>query len=104
MAKSLYTIQMDFKNANDCAAKLEEASRCLRSAANNKFQSEMNTISQAWTGENANIYVKKCDLLRNQMLSTSSQLMTCANTIRTVAKNTYSAELKARQIALKKGK
>lgn len=40
MAKSLYTIQMDFKKANECAAKLEEAAKKLKQCAQENFQNE----------------------------------------------------------------
>lgn len=104
MAKSLNTIRMDFRNANNCANQLEEAGQQLRNMANNKFQSEINMISQSWNGKCANVYINKCDMLRNQMFDTSRQLINTANTIRMIAKTTYTAELNSIQIATKNRK
>lgn len=102
MAKSLYSIQMDFKKANDCAAKLEEASRKLKKTAKECFQNETRKLEACWRGENSVLYINKCYSLTRQMERTASQLMETANTVRIIAKNTYNADIKARNIALMK--
>ena len=102
MAKSLYTIQMDFKKANDCAAKLEEAARQLKKVAYERFQNEVRRVGSCWQGDSANLYINKCNTLTQQMGRTANQLSETAKAIRTIAKNTYNADIKARTIALKK--
>lgn len=100
MAKSLYSIQMDFKKANDCAAKLDEIARELKNLENSEFQIEINNIAANWKGGNANDYVEKCNQLKSKLLKTSNQIYRTADTIRKVAKNTYDAEKRAYEIAL----
>ncbi len=100
MAKSLYTIQMDLKKANDAAAKLEKVARELRKLESGKFQTEINGIVADWKGQNANDYVAKCRQLKNKLIIISDQLYKTADLIRTAAKNTYNAERKAYNIAL----
>lgn len=104
MAKTLYTIQMDFKKANDCAAKLEEAARKLKQCAQENFQDEIRKLESSWKGENAALYISKCDSITHKMESTAKKMVQTANTVRTVARNTYNADMRARNIALTKGK
>lgn len=100
MAKSLYTIQMDFKKANDCATKLEEAANQIKKMANNSFQTDISIIANDWKSDNAEAYVKKCNTVKNRMTNISDKLMKNADTIRKIAERTYRADLSARQVAL----
>ena len=104
MAKSLYTIQMNFKKANECAAKLEEAAKKLKQCAQENFQNETKKLELYWKGENSTLYIGKCADIRHNMENTAKKLMQTANTVRTVARNTYDADIRARNIALTKGK
>lgn len=100
MAKSLYTIQMDFKKANESAAELEKTAKALKNLGNSEFQTEIDKIASEWKGENSNNYIAKCNELRNKLLKTSDDIYKTADMIRSVAKNTYNAEKKAYEIAL----
>lgn len=73
MAKSLYTIQMDFKKANECAAKLEEAAKKLKQCAQENFQNETKKLELYWKGENSTLYIGKCADIRHNMENTAKK-------------------------------
>ena len=56
-------------------------------------------VKNAWQGDNAQKYVQKARQMKPKMIKASDDLKEVASTIRTVAKNTYDAEMKAYEIA-----
>ena len=102
MAKSLYQIQMDYNNAVRQANSLIEIANDLRRTANSGLQDCVSQISGSWTGTNAKAYVGKCDALKEKILQSASKLQRTAEVIKQIAKSTYDAEMRAREIMLRR--
>lgn len=98
MAKSLYQIQMDYTNAVRQADSLLEIADELKRTANSGLQDCISQISGNWTGTNATVYIDKCNSLQSKILQSSNKLQRTAEVIKKVAKNTYNAEMQARDI------
>ena len=97
--KERYTIELDYQNALNRAAELEGLASQLRSIANDEFAQALENVKNAWQGDNAQKYVQKARKMKPKMIKASDDLKEVASTIRTVAKNTYDAEMKAYEIA-----
>lgn len=99
MAKSMYEIEMDFTNAKNQAANLENVAKKIENMINNDFEPCMRGISANWKGDNAEAYVKKGNKLKGDIAKSAKNLRSAASTIRTIAKNIYDAEKAAYELA-----
>ena len=102
MAKSYNEIVMDFRKANEAADRLQKLSSELRSIADEKYNGTLRSISNNWKGENAENYVRKGEKVQKKIFNSSNDLKRAAETIRTIARNTYEAEMRAWRIAQEK--
>ncbi|MCD8103785.1 MAG: WXG100 family type VII secretion target [Lachnospiraceae bacterium] len=99
MAKSALEIRLDYNKAKQQADSLSEIASEIRSTANNDLQDCISQISASWTGTNSTAYQAKCSTLKSNLLTTADKLEKTATTIRTIAKNTYNAEMAALEVA-----
>lgn len=97
--KTLYSIQMDYQRAMNQAAELDRLAAQLRTQADSNFPQVLGSIRNAWKGDNANEYVRKAGQLPAKIKGSARDLTNIASTIRTVAKNTYDAEMRAYELA-----
>ncbi len=97
-----YQIQLHYQNALRQAARLETLADNLNTAARDGIGSAMDEIRAAWTGENADAYLKKGEQLEEKTKKTAKALKSAASAIRTIAVNTYKAEMNALEIANKR--
>ncbi|MGN0290471.1 MAG: WXG100 family type VII secretion target [Lachnospiraceae bacterium] len=102
MAKTLYTIKMDFNKAKNQADQLENIAKNIQSLANNKLEDCLNGVKANWKGDNANSYVKKGVKVENNLKSVADSLMKVSSTMRQMADNTYKAEKEALELAKKR--
>lgn len=102
MAKTLYSIQMDFQKANNQAGRLEKIARDMHRIADNEIPSCMRTVSSGWKGDHAREYVNKGQRAEEHLRSIADSLNLTANTIRIIAQNTYNAEKAALDLAKKR--
>lgn len=96
---SEFQIQMDFSRAKQKAQDLDNIANDLSRISGNDLQNTLEGLSREWKGENANKYLKKGYTLKENMDKTVRNLRSVASTIRTIAKNTYNAEMEALRIA-----
>lgn len=92
-------IEMNFRQAKQQAARLEELGIELENLAKRDFQETMQNLSGVWKGESAEAYMRKGDRLEEKLLNSSARLKRIASTIRAAAQRTYDAEMRAREIA-----
>lgn len=97
--KDIATITINFTKARQQAAELESIAGKLENMAAQKLENSMFALRTGWTGENAEACLKKQEILKNKVSTTASQLRKAAETIRTVATNTFNAEMAAVAIA-----
>lgn len=93
------SIRFDFAKAKQEAARLESTADELKRLANNSMDSTLNTLSSSWKGESANLYMKKGESVKRDLLTTANDLYAVANSIRKTAQRIYNAEMEAKRLA-----
>jgi len=96
---SKYQIEMDFSRANQKAQELDEIAADLSKLSNTDLENTLQGLNNEWKGENATKYIQKGTLLKGKISNTAANLKSVASTIRTIARNTYNAEMEALRIA-----
>lgn len=99
MAKTLDTIEMDFRNAARQADELEQVAQNLYMIADDDVQACLSAVAANWKGENAAAFCKKGALVGNQIKNSAADLKNAAETMRELARNLYHAEKKNYEIA-----
>ena len=99
MAKSRYAIEMDYKQALEKADELDDIAEDMANLANNSFQETLETLNENWKGDNATKYVNKGVLLQENICSTTGDLQSVAETVRSIAERIYRAEIRAWEVA-----
>lgn len=102
MAKTLYSIRMDFNAANSQANQLDEIAKSLDNLVNTDLTNCLNSVGSNWKGDSANMYIKKGQTVGTNIKNVATNLRTAASTIRTIAGNTYNAEKRAIEAAQKR--
>lgn len=95
MAKTAYSIWMDFRNADKQADALEEIARTVRQTAAGDLTDCLEEMAVAWVSDNSTAYRKKCAAVADQLEEIARNLEKSAETVRTIAANTYDAEMAA---------
>ena len=90
---------MDFANASRQADELDQIAQSLNSLAKNDFDSCLRGVASDWKGENAAAFCRKGEKLGGYIQQSVKDLKKTAATIRTIAQNTYQAEMKNLEIA-----
>ena len=103
MANSLNEIRMNFRVANAMAERLEALAKEMNNLANERFYGTLRSINSNWKGENAEAYMRRGETVKGKMQSTANDLRAAASTVRTIARNTYEAEMRAYNIAITRG-
>lgn len=96
---SINEIRMNFRMANAMADRLDALAGKMSSLAEERYYGTLRQISSNWKGENAEAYLRKGEKVKGKMSRTAADLCAAAETVRTIAKNTYDAEMRAYQIA-----
>lgn len=96
---SRYQIQMNFSQAERKAAELDDIAGDLTRLSGTDLQNTLNSLGNNWKGENAGLYIGKGFQLIENMEKTAASLRQTAETIRSVARNIYNAEMEALRIA-----
>ena len=99
MAKTMYSIEMDFQNARRQADDLEQIAQNLNMLADEHFQSCIAGIAANWKGENAAAFCKKGNIVGHNIKNAAADLKNAASVIRQIAENTYQAEKAGYEIA-----
>ena len=98
MAKTAYSIYLDYQKAMKQADQLEGAAKIIRNERKN-VQASQKSISAAWQGDNATKFIKKVNVVEEDLDSIAKNVQNAANVIRQIAKETYEAEQKALDLA-----
>lgn len=96
--KTELSIYLDYRNAMARARDLDEAAGVLRQQAENLEECCIE-IASAWSGEDAEKYLRKTRMLAEQLGRAAVNTGNAANTVRGIAERTYEAERTALQIA-----
>lgn len=99
MAKTMYAIQMDFANALRQADQLEKIAGNVEKLIDSQFQSCLDGVSAGWKGESAKLFLKKGNVVGENVKKLARNLRNTAQAVRQIAKTTYEAERSAYEIA-----
>lgn len=95
MARSYYSIQMDFRKAKSQANALEQAAGNIKNLSDKKYNSTLNELAVNWTGDNSQKFIGKGRQLQINMTSTADAIQAVAEAIREIARVIYEAEMEA---------
>ena len=95
---ALKAIQIAFNDATRQASRLDECARQLRDAEKS-LNEILGTLQREWSGEAADLFRQKSDILQNKIGRTASDLNTISGAIRRSARDYYDAEQKAIELA-----
>lgn len=101
MAKTMYSISLNYNKAQQQAKNLDSIASQLRGSAS-KLQGCKGNISSAWKGENATAYLKKLEMVANNLDKIEKNINKIASTVRANSKRIYDAEVNALNIAKKR--
>jgi len=92
-------IEIDFAKALSQAKKIEEIAGNIERVAKNKFDGSMQVVAGNWKGPNAEMYLKKGESMKENLLKDAASCRTIAAQIREAAKRIYDAEMANAAIA-----
>lgn len=99
MAKTMYTIEMNYRNACKQAEELEQIAHNLNVLAEKDFEVYLLGIAAAWKGENSSVFCKKGYILQNDIKNSAEDLRKAAAAIRKISQNVYNTEKQNLEIA-----
>ncbi len=99
MAKSFYTIRMEFGIAEEQADRLDEIAMDIRRLADNTLGDTLLGIGSAWNSNSSVDYIKKGRKVQEELKIRARELQNTARVIRDIAKTTYDAEMYAYNLA-----
>lgn len=92
-------IYMNYRQAMEQADQLDAQARQLSELAGARLEETITRMGTHWKGENANAYLAKCRILQEKLRKTARGLSNAAAALRTSAKRTYQAELRALELS-----
>lgn len=98
--KSEMTIRLEYNRAIKQAAELEEIAKGMKKLATNDLEGCLSSISSNWEGENSRAYIRKGKKIKGEIEASAANLTKIAGTIRSIAKRTRDADLRARMVAM----
>ncbi|HIQ98952.1 MAG TPA: PPE domain-containing protein [Candidatus Scybalocola faecavium] len=93
------TIEINFKNACNQASQLEQLAQELNQIAASQLSGTLQSVAGSWKGDSANLFLQKGNSLVDQISASAQALKDAAASIKTIAKNTYNAEMRALELA-----
>ncbi len=101
--KSSSEIRFDFQNAMEQARRLDALADSLERRVAGKLDETAQSVHAAWKGSSANRYISKTQELRAQVRQSARTLRDIADDIRRIARRIYEAEMRALEIARRRG-
>lgn len=92
MTKSRSKIEMDFSKAISQAQELEEVAGKLSEKVLQDIDTLIKEEASCWMGDNSQLFIKRGETIRNNMLGIASDLYSVANNIRSTSEMVYNAE------------
>ena len=96
---SIFTIKMNYQRSIRPAEQLDRLAEQIRRVGSSKIKQAREAEARGWKGDNEKLMRTKHEVLQDKVNTTANSLRNIANAIRTIAKNTYDAEMRAWEIA-----
>lgn len=94
-----YQIRADYNSANRTAEELDDIAVSLHRLADSSLDGAFRTLEGAWRGENAERFLEKGSIVKEQILGTAKDIRNAAERLRSDARSVYQAEMRALEIA-----
>ncbi len=101
MAKTIASVALNYNKAQTQAKNLDSIASQIRTNAL-KLEGCKKNIASAWKGENANAYLRKIEVVVDNLEKIERNINRIALTVRTNSKRTYDAEVAAINTANKR--
>ena len=98
MAKTYYSIQMDYLKTAAQAKELEKVAAALKRCSSDECACK-GQIAAAWQGDSAGNYLSKLDRSAASLQELSRHISEIAQTVARIAKRTYESEKRALDIS-----
>lgn len=92
-------IDIDFAKAMSVANSLDEIANRIDQVTKVRFDGSMQVVSGSWQGPNADIYLRKGENLKNDIVDDAREYRIIAADLREAAKKIYEAEMASAGIA-----
>lgn len=97
--KTKAQIEFDFNQALQRASEIDELGLDLARVARQDIENTRTELHAAWRGESEQLFQTKAERLQTQVNKTASELNGIADSIRSIARIIYEAEMEALRIA-----
>lgn len=101
MAKSAYSIMIDYQKAIKQAETLENIAKSIMTYGR-KVTTCKDSISSVWKGESPTQYLVKLGIVSDNLEIVTKNIINTADTIRRIAKRTYDTEMASLELAKKR--
>lgn len=95
-------IDIDFEMMMMQANTLERIAEQMETLGSKSFETTLQSIAASWKGDNANLYLEKGEILKNNTITTAQNLRDIAQSLKARTKFLYSREKAAIEIAAKR--
>ena len=102
MATTFLQIEINFNNAMKKADELDSIASDIKTLAASKMEESLQKLAQGWQSDSSAEYISKGSSLESQIEKSAKQLSDIADSIRTCARRTRSAERRALEIAMQR--
>ncbi len=99
-----YQIRAKYNSAMSTADELDSIAAAISNLAYSDFEGTLSNLRTAWKGENAERFLQKGNIVKEQIASTVGEIRSAASELRSDARATYEAEMRALEILRKKKK
>ena len=97
--KSTQQIWFDFDQARKRADEIDEIAEHVRRVSKDHMEDTLSVLPYGWKGDSANKFTGKARRLQTEISKTDTELNDIADTIRTIARIVYDAEMDAWEVA-----
>lgn len=91
-------IEIDFSEAKLLSEKVTELAANMKRIANQQFQQTLQELATCWKGDTANAYLRKAEIVREEIEKSAKDLQKIGESIFNRAKALYAAEKAAVRI------
>ena len=92
-------IKLNYNKAKQAANDLEEVADRLSRLANNTMDDAMQTVSTGWKGDNASSFLRKANVIQDEIADVAKEVLARATETKNAAKKIYDAEMANLKIA-----
>ncbi|MDO4617059.1 MAG: hypothetical protein Q4B03_06340 [Lachnospiraceae bacterium] len=91
-------VELDYRRAGKISRELAEHADRLERLARGQMEDSIGRLSADWKGEGASAYLRKENIVKEDILRMAKDLRRTASVLQSTAERTYRAEMRARAL------